>query len=138
MGSPTVQLASNGVLRLLCRPLTSRIVVIDSLPRGATGKIDRRSLPEPSDVVPRRESGSVRPEGEVEEILASIWADALGIEAVGVTEDFFALGGDSILSIRIIARAHKAGLQIGPREFFENPTTRELADLIEAGAELNI
>ena len=64
---------------------------------------------------------------DAEETLAAIWAEVLGLPSVAATDDFFELGGDSILSIRIIARAHEAGFSITPRQFFETPTVAELA-----------
>jgi amino acid adenylation domain-containing protein len=115
----------------------SLVVPLADLPRGATGKIDRHSLPLPSfDEAEDGASASAfePPRGKVEETLAGIWASALGIEGVGATDDFFELGGDSILSIRVIARAAEAGLRITPRAFFDAPTVRELAAFIEASA----
>ncbi len=108
------------------------IELLPSLPRGATGKVDRDALPEPK----RRPDGAqqdvaVAPATETERLLAGIWADVLGRDAVAVTDNFFELGGDSILSIRIIARAHEAGLTISPRQFFEAPTVAELAASME-------
>ena len=64
-------------------------------------------------------------------LLASIWSDVLGIDEVGIHDDFFELGGDSLLSIRILARAHKAGLDISPSEFFARPTVAAQAAIAE-------
>ena len=103
--------------------LPQQFVVLDALPRSAAGKIDRAALrardwrtPAPAD------GGLQAPRGEAESILARIWAEVLGIDEVGVDEDFFELGGDSLLSIRILARANKEGLRISPEDFFAQPT----------------
>lgn len=105
----------------------SVVVTLDTMPKGATGKIDRNRLPAPdlSTAVPG--SGPAAPMTDAEETLAAIWAEVLGLPSVAATDDFFELGGDSILSIRIIARAHEAGFSITPRQFFETPTVAELA-----------
>src|SRR5205085_12440709 len=62
-----------------------------------------------------------------EETLAAIWAGLLGVERVGIRDDFFELGGDSILSIQIVARAREAGLHLSLKQLFEHPTVAELA-----------
>jgi amino acid adenylation domain-containing protein/non-ribosomal peptide synthase protein (TIGR01720 family) len=105
--------------------IPSIFVPLDALPLSANGKVDRRALPAP-------ERGSqaaehVAPEGEVEEILCGVWAGVLRRDTVGVHDDFFELGGDSILSIQIVSRARKAGVHITPRQLFENPTVASLA-----------
>ncbi len=104
-------------------------VVVGALPRGATGKIDRGSLPAFGDAPSEAGSEFVAPHGPVEQQLAAIWESVLGIEPIGATDNFFELGGDSILSIRIIARAHQAGMTISPKQFFEHPTVAGLARL---------
>ncbi len=107
------------------------IVTMDTLPRGSTGKVDRKALLE----APIRPAGPaaryVAPATHTEKRLAVIWSEVLGVERVGVADNFFELGGDSILSIRVIARAHAAGLRITPRQFFDQPTVAELAVLAE-------
>src|SRR5207253_880152 len=67
------------------------------------------------------------PRTRVEEQLARIWAEVLGVERVGIHDNFFMLGGDSILSIQVIARAHQAGLQLTPGQMFQHQTLAELA-----------
>ncbi|MCP4656649.1 MAG: AMP-binding protein, partial [bacterium] len=102
-------------------------VALDALPLAATGKVDLRALPDPG-----AESGSatrryLAPRTPEEEILAGIWAEVLGVERVGVDDDFFVLGGDSILSIQIVARARRAGLELTPQQLFQHHTIAELA-----------
>ena len=82
--------------------LTSAYVVLDAFPRTETGKIDRRALPPPDPVV---DAPFVGPRTPLEELLATIWADVLGLDRVGVHDDFLELGGDSLRATRMRARA---------------------------------
>jgi amino acid adenylation domain-containing protein/non-ribosomal peptide synthase protein (TIGR01720 family) len=100
-------------------------VELSELPLSATGKVDRRRLPEPEWREPEREV--VGPRSAAETLLAGIWSEVLGVERVGIHDDFFALGGDSILSIQIVSRARRAGLGLTPRQVFERPTIAQLA-----------
>src|SRR6185295_19517059 len=70
----------------------------------------------------------------IEEVLAGIWQQVLGVERVGVHDNFFALGGDSILSIQVVSRAAQAGLRLTPRDLFEHATVAQLAAIVQAGA----
>ncbi len=107
--------------------LPSAIVPVDALPLTANGKIDRRALPAPRFVPTGSAIGYVAPRTDVEATLAAIWEEILGLERVGVHDNFFELGGDSIASIRVLARAHRAGFRLTPRIIFEHPTIAELA-----------
>jgi amino acid adenylation domain-containing protein/non-ribosomal peptide synthase protein (TIGR01720 family) len=113
-------------------------VVLDALPLTGNGKVDRRALPEPE--TGRLELGTrfVAAESAAEVALARIWADVLEVERVGVHDNFFALGGDSILSIRILTEAQKAGLALTVQQLFQYQTIAELArvagEVVEAGA----
>ncbi|MEA2691507.1 MAG: hypothetical protein QOJ16_894, partial [Acidobacteriota bacterium] len=102
-------------------------VYLDSLPLTPNGKIDRGALPAPE--APSATSRTL-PRTEVERHLAEIWAAVLGLSEVGVDDDFFALGGDSILSIQVTSRARRAGLALTPRQVFEQPTIARLAQVI--------
>jgi aryl carrier-like protein len=68
----------------------------------------------------------------VERVLAGVWAQVLGVDRVGVDDDFFALGGDSILAMRIAARARQAGLAVSPQALFGHPTVAALAAATQA------
>ncbi len=103
----------------------SAFVVLDALPLNANGKVDRRALPEPS--FESASSGRTAPRTEREAVLAGIWADVLGLDRVGVEDNFFALGGDSILGIQVSARARKAGLSITTADLFRYQTIAALA-----------
>ncbi|PXW80826.1 non-ribosomal peptide synthase protein (TIGR01720 family)/amino acid adenylation domain-containing protein, partial [Nitrosomonas sp. Nm84] len=106
--------------------IPSAIVVLESLPLNANGKVDRKLLPEPEFV---GAGGYEAPQGEVEELLAAIWRDALGIGQVGRNDNFFELGGDSILSLQIVTKARRAGWKITPRQLFERQTVAALASI---------
>jgi len=105
----------------------STFVFLDRLPLTLNGKVDRQALPPPD--ASRADGNKVftAPRNQVEETLARIWAGVLGIERVGVHDNFFDLGGDSILSIQIIARANQAELGLTPRQLFQHQTVAELA-----------
>ena len=104
--------------------LPAVFVPLDALPISAHGKVDRKALPAPGAA---RASGSAAPRNAREELLAGIWREALGRERVGIHDNFFQLGGDSILSIQIVARARRAGLLLTTRQFFDNQTIAGLA-----------
>ena len=101
----------------------SAIVVLGSLPLTANGKLDRRALPAP-DLTPQVVRAPRTPQ---EEVLCGLYAEVLGVERVGIDDNFFALGGDSIMSIQLVSRARKAGLEITPRAVFQHQTVEALA-----------
>ena len=103
---------------------------LDALPRTTSGKLDRRALPE-SDAGGAEAAPYVAPRGELEERLAAVWAEVLGIERVGVHDDFFDLGGQSILATRLIARLREEiGGDLGVAELLANPTIEGMARAI--------
>ncbi len=101
-------------------------VPLEVLPLSPTGKVDRKALPAPPAEV-ASVSGYAPPRTETETLLAGIWAEVLGLSRVGIHDNYFALGGDSILSIQIVARATQAGCRIAPRQLFQHQTVAELA-----------
>lgn len=112
--------------------LPRTVMALDRLPRTAGGKVDRRALPEPK----RNEEVEtyVAPRTPVEQMLARLWAEVLKVDRVGIHSSFFALGGDSILSIRVVSRARNEGLNLTPMQMFQRPTIATLAAaLAEAG-----
>ena len=131
-GADPVELRAFVADRLPDAMVPAIVVPLESLPRGANGKVDRRALPEA--VAPATGEVFVPPSGEMENELAAIWTGVLGLEFVGATDNFFELGGDSILSIRVIARAHQAGLSITPKQFFDAPTIAGLVASVETGS----
>ncbi|GAA2980049.1 amino acid adenylation domain-containing protein [Actinokineospora diospyrosa] len=103
------------------------ITVLDALPLSPSGKVDRRALPAP--VV--ASAGARPPANDVERTLTDLFAEVLGHDAVGVDDSFFELGGDSIVSIRLVRRARQAGLRITPRDVFAHRTVAKLAAAAE-------
>ncbi|MCV7258325.1 non-ribosomal peptide synthetase [Mycobacterium shimoidei] len=110
--------------------MPSSITVLDAMPRTESGKLNRPALPRPAVST----TGVVEPpRTDTERALAAVFGELLSAEQVGRFDDFFALGGDSILSVQLSARARAAGLPVSPRMVFENPTVAQLAAAIEAG-----
>ena len=103
----------------------SAFVTLDALPLTANGKTNRSALCA-SDYQPPKGTHAA-PQTAAEKILAGLFAELLGVEELGIHESFFQLGGDSIVSIQLVARAKKAGLQITPRDVFEHKTVAALA-----------
>ena len=110
--------------RLPAYMVPTAVVVVDALPLTPNGKLDTRALPAPE----YQDADRYRAPGNaVEEILAGIYAQVLGLERVGVDDSFFDLGGDSILSMQVVARARAAGLTCRPRDIFVEQTVARLA-----------
>jgi amino acid adenylation domain-containing protein/non-ribosomal peptide synthase protein (TIGR01720 family) len=101
-------------------------VFMDALPLTASGKIDRKALPVP-DQRPELAECYVPPQTPTETKLAAIWSKVLRVQRVGVKDNFFDLGGDSILSIQIISLARSEGLKLTPKLLFAHQTVAELA-----------
>ncbi|EHI44098.1 non-ribosomal peptide synthetase, partial [Rhodococcus opacus PD630] len=119
--------------RLAAHMVPAAVVVLDALPLTVNGKLDRRALPEPD--FGRQVSLGRAPATETERILAALFAEVLGIESVGVDDSFFAVGGDSIMSIQLVTRAKASGVVITPRDVFERKTVAALAEVATAGEE---
>jgi amino acid adenylation domain-containing protein/non-ribosomal peptide synthase protein (TIGR01720 family) len=104
----------------------SAFVLLDTLPLTPNGKIDRKALPKPTEGV-TREQEYIAPRTSTEKALAHVWQDVLGLEQVSINDNFFEMGGDSILSIQVVSRAKNAGIQITPKQIFQHQTIAELA-----------
>ncbi|RME51351.1 MAG: non-ribosomal peptide synthetase, partial [Deltaproteobacteria bacterium] len=105
--------------------LPHAILFLDRLPLTPNGKVDRAALPAPQ--YTQRAETHVAPRTEREEILARIFGEVLNLSSVGIYDNFFRLGGDSILAIQIVSRARQAGLQLTPTQIFQHQTIAELA-----------
>ncbi|WP_164019628.1 non-ribosomal peptide synthetase, partial [Pyxidicoccus trucidator] len=122
----------------------SALVLLEALPLTPNGKVDRRALPEVSAERPQLSVAFEQPRTPREEILAAVWADVLGLESVGSDDNFFALGGDSLRSIQIVARCRARGIELSVGELLAHQTIRELAqrlggsqaDVLEPDSEL--
>ncbi|BBY24058.1 hypothetical protein MSTO_42630 [Mycobacterium stomatepiae] len=110
----------------------SAVVGIEALPLTVNGKLDIRALPAPE----YREGDHYRAPGTAtEEILATIYAQVLGVERVGIDDSFFDLGGDSILSMQVVARARAAGVLCRPRDIFVEQTVARLAQVASVASD---
>jgi amino acid adenylation domain-containing protein len=113
--------------------LPASFVLLDDLPRTPNGKVDRRALPSPDAMRPKLEATYVAPRSSVEEVLAEMWTEVLGLKQVGVHDNFFMeLGGHSLLATRLISRVREAfKVDLPLRCLFEAPTVAGLAEAIE-------
>ncbi len=104
----------------------SAIVLLTEWPLTPNGKINRQALP-----APELPTTPIVPKTETEEILAQIWKEVLGVETVNPQDNFFALGGDSIISLQVVSRARSQGWEINPRDIFEAQTLSRLATKVK-------
>ncbi|MCX4094588.1 non-ribosomal peptide synthetase [Nocardia sp. alder85J] len=119
----TVALTEHVATILPPHMVPTAITVLDQIPLTPVGKLDRRALPEP--VLAPREYRA--PATEIETILAEVFTEVLGTDQIGLDDSFFALGGDSILSIQLVSRAKTRGIRITPRDVFERRSIAGLA-----------
>ena len=131
---------TEGILSYLLSKLpeymvSATLVIVSRLPAMPNGKVDRSKLP-----MPRAGAADpknyVAPRNRVERELLRLWTDVLGAERIGVRENFFDLGGDSILSIQLVARAHQRNLRLTPQQVFEHQTIERLAAVVQVGPAL--
>ncbi|MEU9701162.1 amino acid adenylation domain-containing protein [Streptomyces sp. NPDC047981] len=112
--------------------LPNVFVVLDALPLTLNGKVDRRALPAPEAVRPELGGAFEAAGTPVEKALSEIWADVLAVDRVGLDDDFFDLGGHSMLATQVVARTKEQfGVAATLRLFFDAPTVRELAQAVE-------
>ena len=102
------------------------LIPLEAIPLTPNGKLDRKALPT-LEVDLNGSHEFVAPQTDEEKTLATIWQDILGQEQIGIHDNFFDLGGDSILSIQMTAQARKAGLSLSPKQLFQHQTISELA-----------
>ncbi|MET0647786.1 MAG: amino acid adenylation domain-containing protein [Pyrinomonadaceae bacterium] len=115
--------------------LPSAIVLVESIPLTPNGKLNRDALPAPEHAAEHGGTHSEQPRTAEEKALAEIWAQVLGLPAVGINDNFFALGGDSILAIQVVARANRLRLRLTPKQVFDKQTIAELAAVAGAAPE---
>lgn len=115
--------------------VTSFFVLLDALPMTPSGKVDRRALPAPEQTRPELADDYVAPRNPTEQLLADIWVQVLGIQRVGVYDNFFDLGGESLMSVQVVSRAKEAGLPITTKQLFQRQTIAGLAAAIASPTE---
>ncbi|MEZ4236225.1 MAG: phosphopantetheine-binding protein [Myxococcota bacterium] len=105
-----------------------RVVAVDALPRGASGKVDRARLPDPGVTA----ADYVAPASDIEQALADIWGEVLRVPRVGTRDDFFALGGHSLLLPEVALRLReRLGVEVPVRTLLQEPQIAELALSVE-------
>ena len=106
----------------------THFVSMEAFPQLANGKVDRNALPAPESGLPQGDTEYVPPIGPVEEAIATAWAEVLGVERVGREDDFYALGGHSLLTMRIISRLSRThSVELTFRDFLQHRTVRAMA-----------
>jgi natural product biosynthesis luciferase-like monooxygenase protein/amino acid adenylation domain-containing protein len=118
--------------RLPFHMIPSAFIFLDALPLTASGKLNRRALPAPGTLRPELDEPFIAPRTEAERALADIWAQVLGVERVGIDDNFFALGGDSIRSIQVLSNAEHCGLSFSLQQLFQHQTIRALAQVMRS------
>ncbi|MFE2533824.1 amino acid adenylation domain-containing protein, partial [Streptomyces sp. NPDC059371] len=127
-GASSAELRKFTAARLPDYMVPAAFVALGRLPLGATGKLDRSALPEPEFLG----EAYREPRTEAETVITAAYADVLGVERVGADDDFFAIGGDSLRSIQVVARTRARGLELSTREIFECRTAARLAEVASA------
>jgi amino acid adenylation domain-containing protein/non-ribosomal peptide synthase protein (TIGR01720 family) len=114
--------------------MPSAFVLLEALPLTSNHKVDRGALPAPTAERPELEAAFTPARDERERTLAAIWADVLGLDRVGIFDNFFDLGGDSILAIQVVSRVNDAGINIAAKHLFQAQTIYDLGLLDSARA----
>jgi len=104
-------------------------VRLEAMPLTANGKLDRKALPAPERWAAG--NGYLAPRTREEQLLAEVWSSVLGADSIGITDDFFSVGGDSIKSIQISSRMRTAGYDLSVKDIFTSPTIRELGSRLK-------
>ncbi|MDQ3280871.1 MAG: D-alanine--poly(phosphoribitol) ligase subunit DltA [Acidobacteriota bacterium] len=108
------------------------IVFLDAFPLNANGKLDRRALPEPAAIAAARGVAYAAPETPLQREVAEVWRAVLGVERVGLDDNFFDIGGHSLKATQVVSRLHKKlGIEVALREVFRQPTVRTLCAAID-------
>jgi len=108
----------------------AHFVMLETLPLTPSGKLDRKALPRPA-AVRQTQAEVVLPKTPLQEFLASMWKEVLGIDPISINDNFFEMGGDSIGSIRVVSAAQRAGIKLSVQQMFKHQTIAELSDAVE-------
>ncbi|MCY9398871.1 lichenysin non-ribosomal peptide synthetase LicA [Bacillus haynesii] len=135
------QLDTESLARKLAQTLPDYMVPafwvqLDELPVTANGKVDRRALPQPD--VDAQAAEYKAPRTETEQLLADIWQEVLGLDRIGITDNFFALGGDSIKGIQMASRLQQYGWKLEMKDLFQHPTIGELCVYVQTADDQTI
>ncbi|MGH0593689.1 amino acid adenylation domain-containing protein [Bacillus pretiosus] len=106
--------------------LPSIFVSIEELPLTSNGKVDKKALPNPKHSRLDASEDFIASRSEEEEMLVGVWSQVLDVEKIGIDDNYFALGGDSIRSIQVVARAQERGIEFSVEDMFKYPTIRSL------------
>ncbi|MDJ1184233.1 non-ribosomal peptide synthetase [Roseofilum casamattae] len=109
----------------------SSYTCLDAIPLTSNGKLDRKQLPKPDIESERSTREYVEPHTETEKLLARIWSEILQVDTIGIHDNFFEIGGDSLLNIQIVARGNEFHLELKPQYIFQFPTIAELAAFLD-------
>jgi amino acid adenylation domain-containing protein len=132
VASPSPSLEAYSLRERLAKTLPdymvpSTVMILDSLPLNANGKVDRKALPEPEWL---SSNDYEAPQGEVEQALAEIWSDVLGVEQVGRHDDFFELGGHSLLALKVQEKLRQRDWHVGVKTLFLHPQLSSFAEML--------
>ena len=112
--------------------IPARFMWLDSLPLTPNGKVDRHALPAPRQEFDGRTEDAAAPLSPFEEAVAVIWSEVLGVERVGPSDNFFHLGGHSLMAARVLSRVSESlRVELPLRSLFDAPTLAEFAVLVE-------
>jgi acyl-CoA synthetase (AMP-forming)/AMP-acid ligase II len=132
------ELREFAVLYLVDFKVPRQVFIVQDIPKGSLGKLQRFGLAEalglrgPESAQPVRHAGFVPPRTPFEERLVGLWAEVLGLKRVGINDDFFQLGGNSLLAVQLMTRIREAlHVDISLLPFFEKPTVAGIADTLE-------
>jgi aryl carrier-like protein len=125
---PVAELADRLRTRLPEFLVPNALIQLAELPLSRSGKLDQAALPAPD---PRAAAAYVENATPTEQLIAEVFGEVLGVDPVGAEDDFFALGGDSIRSLKVIARLREHGHRLAAGELFGHPTVRRLATLLD-------
>jgi acyl carrier protein len=108
-------------------------IALPALPLTAHGKVDRKALPAPDLARIAQRKAPVLPRTAAEKTLARIWGAVLGVDSIGIDDNFFDLGGDSLMAARLMSRIRTAsGIDLPLRNLFERPTVSAMAEAVDA------